>query len=95
MHILVLNEGSLTTNLSANFVVRKTGSGEKGDFLSSSNGVHDVDGGDTCLDHFLGVLSLERIDWLTLDVEEVFSEHSGALINRDTGTIELAAKHFS
>jgi hypothetical protein len=30
-----------------------------------------------------------------LDVEEVFCEYSGALINRDTRTIELAAKHFS
>ena len=30
-----------------------------------------------------------------LDVEEVFCEHSGALLNRDTRTIKLAAKHFS
>jgi hypothetical protein len=34
--------------------------------LASSDGVHNVDGGDTRLDHFLGVLSLVRIDWLTL-----------------------------
>jgi len=31
---------------------------------------------------------------LTLDVEEVLSEHSGALINWDTGTVELTTQHF-
>lgn len=30
-----------------------------------------------------------------LDVEEVFCEYSGTLIDWDTWTIELAAKHFS
>ena len=66
MNILVLNKRSLTTNLSTNFVVRKTGGGEERNLLTSGNGVHDVDGGNACLDHFLGVLSLERIDWLAL-----------------------------
>lgn len=42
--ILVLNEGSLATNLSADFVVRKTSGGEKRDLLTTSDGVHDVDG---------------------------------------------------
>lgn len=66
MNIFVFHERSLTTNLSADFVVRQTSSGEEWDLLSSSDGVHDVYGGDTRLDHFLGVLSLVRIDWLAL-----------------------------
>jgi len=64
--ILVLNEGSLATNLSTNFVVRKTSGGEKGDLLATSDGVHDVDSRDAGLDHFFRILTLVRVDWLAL-----------------------------
>jgi hypothetical protein len=37
MDILVLNERSLTTNLGADFVVRKTSCGEEGNLLSSGD----------------------------------------------------------
>lgn len=64
--VLVLDEGGLTTDLGADFVVRKTGSGEERNFLTTSDGVHDIDSGNTGLDHLLGVLTLEGVDWLTL-----------------------------
>jgi len=92
--ILVLDEGSLTANLGRNFVVRKTSSGEEGNLLTTGNGVHDIDGGDTSLDHLLRILSLIGVNGLTLDVKEVFSEHSGALINWDTRTVELTTQHL-
>jgi hypothetical protein len=66
MHILLFDERCLSTNLSTNLIVRKTSSREKGDFLSSSNGVHDIDSRDTSLDHLLGINSLERVDGLSL-----------------------------
>jgi len=64
--ILVLNEGSLAANLGTDFVVRKTGCREKRDLLTTSDGVHQVDGGDTSLDHFFGIATLVRVDWLAL-----------------------------
>jgi len=66
--ILVLDEGSLTANLGRNFVVRKTSSGEEGNLLTTGNGVHDIDGGDTSLDHLLRILSLIGVNGLTLKI---------------------------
>ena len=66
VHILLLDEGSLTANLSTNLVVRQTGSGEERNLLTSGNRGHRVDGGDTRLDHLLRVVSHARVDWLTL-----------------------------
>lgn len=43
----------LPTNLCGHFVVRQTGGREEGDLLPTGDGVHDVDGGDTRLDHGL------------------------------------------
>jgi hypothetical protein len=65
-HILTFDEGSLSTDLGTNLVMGKTSSGEEGDLLSSGNGGHGINGGDTCLDHLLGVDSLIRINWLSL-----------------------------
>jgi len=93
--IFVLNKGSLATNLGTNFVMRKTGSREEGNLLATGNGVHDIDGRDTGLNHFLGVLTLEGVDGLSLDIEEVLGEHWGSVVNRNTGTVELTAKHLS
>lgn len=49
------DQASLATNLGSNFVVWKTGSGENGNLLTTSNGVHSIDGRDTGGDHFFGV----------------------------------------
>jgi hypothetical protein len=43
VHILVLDEGGLTTNLSTDFVVGQTGGGEERNFLATSDRVHDID----------------------------------------------------
>lgn len=51
----LVDQACLTTNLCSDFIVGKTGSGENGDLLSSGNGVHGVDGGDTSGDHLFGV----------------------------------------
>jgi hypothetical protein len=66
MNVLLLDKGSLSTNLGSDFIVRKTSSGEEGNLLSSSDGVHDVNSGDTSLDHFLGVHSLIWVNRLPL-----------------------------
>ena len=42
--VLVLDEGGLTTDLGADFVVGKTGSREERNFLTTSDGVHNIDG---------------------------------------------------
>lgn len=54
-YALLLNQSSLTTNLGSDFVVRKTGGRENGNFLATSDGVHGIDGGDAGGDHLLGV----------------------------------------
>jgi len=68
---------------------------EQRDLLSTGDGVHDINGGDTSLDHFLGVISLVRVNRLSLDVEEIFGEDWGSMINWDSGTIELATEHLN
>lgn len=66
LHVLALDEGSLTADLGTDLVVRKTGGREERDLLTSGNGGHGIDGRDAGLDHFLGVDPLIRVDWLTL-----------------------------
>ena len=66
MHILMLDQGGLTTNLGTDGVMGETGGREEGNLLATGNGVHDIDGGDTGLDHLLRVVTLERINWLAL-----------------------------
>lgn len=64
--ILLLNERGLTANLCANFIVRETGGGEEWNLLATGDGVHDIDGGDTSLDHLLRVDSLIGVNGLAL-----------------------------
>jgi hypothetical protein len=52
---LLLNQTSLSTNLSSDFVMRETGSGENWNLLSTGNRVHRIDSRDTGGDHFFGV----------------------------------------
>jgi hypothetical protein len=65
-HVLLLHKRGLTTDLSTNLIVRKTGSGEEGNLLTSGDGVHDINSGDTSLDHLLRVNSFVWVNWLTL-----------------------------
>lgn len=106
----LLDQTSLSTDLSSNLIVRKTGGGEDRDLLSSSNGVHRVDSGDTSRDHLLGVnlvhvlasrspqfpepaYSRVRVDGLAIDIQIVFRQHLGTLVNRATRTIENTTQH--
>jgi len=93
--VLVLHKIGLSADLSTNLIMGKTIGREEGDLLSSSDGVHDINGRDTSLDHFLGVVSLIRVNRLSLDIKEIFSEYWGSMIDRDSGTIELATEHLN
>jgi len=93
--ILSLDKGGLTTDLSTNLGVRKTGSREERNLLASSNRGHSVDSGNTRLDHLSGVLSHVRVDRLTLDIEELLSEHRRTLVDGETGTIEGSTEHLN
>mmetsp|Transcript_8400 Transcript_8400/g.12793 ORF Transcript_8400/g.12793 Transcript_8400/m.12793 type:complete len:334 (+) Transcript_8400:495-1496(+) len=92
--VLALDERGLSANLSSDFVMGETGSGEEGDLLSSGDGSHGIDGGDTSLDHLLGVDPLVGVDGLTLDVEELLSQHGRALIDGVSGPVEHATQHL-
>lgn len=72
----------------------ETGSGEEWDLLTTSNGVHDIDGRDTSLNHLLGIVSLEWVDWLSLDIEEILSKNWRTVVDGSSLTIELATKHL-
>lgn len=63
-----LDETGLSTDLGGDFVVRQTGGGEDGNLLTTSDGVHDVDGGNAGLDHLLGIDTRPWVDGLALKV---------------------------
>ena len=65
-NVLALNKRGLTTDLGTNLIVRETGSGEERNLLATGNGVHHVNGRDTCLDHLLWVHSLIGVNRLAL-----------------------------
>lgn len=94
MNVLRLDERRLPDDLGTDFIVRETVSAEKRDLLASSNRVHAVDCGNTCLDHFLRVDPLKWVDWLALDIQELFSKHRRALVDGNSRTIEGPAKHL-
>ncbi len=93
-HVLSFHQRCLPTDLSTDLIVRKTSSGEEWNLLTSGDRVHDVDGGDSGLDHLLWVDSLVGVDGLTLDIEELFSENWRAMINRRARSVERATKHL-
>lgn len=103
------DQTSLPTDLRGDFVVRQTGSREDGDFLTTGNGVHGVNSRDTSGNHFFRVHLLERsalscvkicrtysriwVDRTTVDVQVVFSQNLGSLVNCSSGTIEDTPQH--
>ncbi|KAH3674917.1 hypothetical protein WICPIJ_009426 [Wickerhamomyces pijperi] len=82
------NQPGLSTDLGGNFVVWQTGSGENWDLLTSGNGVHGVDGGDTSGDHFFRVDTSKWVDWGTVDVQVVFGKDLRPLVDWSTGTVK-------
>ena len=62
--------------------------------MTSGDGGHGVDGGDTGLQHFFGVDSLAWVDGLTLDVQEFFSEDGGSLVDGGSRTVEGPSQHL-
>jgi hypothetical protein len=75
-------------------VVRQTVGGEKGDFLTTSDGIHHIYGRNTRLYHFLRINTLVRVDGHTLNIEEVLGEHGGTMVDRCTGAVEGTTQHF-
>ena len=59
----------------------KSSGGEDGNFLSAGDGVHDVDGRDSGLDHGLGVVAGGGVDGLAVDVEVGLGEDLGGVID--------------
>jgi hypothetical protein len=49
---------------STHFIVRKTSGGKDGNFLTTGNGVHGVNGGDTSLNHFFRINTRIWVDGL-------------------------------
>lgn len=94
MDIFVGNQGGLSCDLGTNLVMWKTVSREEWNFLTSSNRVHYIDRGNTSLDHFLWIDSPVWINWLSLDIKELFSENWRTLIDWLSGTVESSSKHF-
>mmetsp|Transcript_38540 Transcript_38540/g.97013 ORF Transcript_38540/g.97013 Transcript_38540/m.97013 type:complete len:354 (-) Transcript_38540:194-1255(-) len=89
-----LHQTGLTTDLSSNFIVWKTGSGENGDLLTTSDRVHGINRRDTCLNHLLRIDTSERIDRLSHNIEVVSSKNRRALIDWDTTAVEYTTEHI-
>ena len=61
--------------------------------LGLAEPVHGIDGGDTGLNHFLGVDAGVRVDGLTLDIKEILSKHRRPVIDGLAGSVEHTAEH--
>ena len=92
--VLLLDERGLTGNLGGDLIVGKTGGGEDGDLLSTGDRVHDVNGGDTGLNHGLGVVTGGGVDGLSVDVEVGLGQDLGGGVDNLSGSVEGSAKHF-
>ena len=55
--------------------------------------VHGIDGGDTGLDHFLGVDARVWVDGLSLDIKEILSQHCRPVIDGLAGSVEHTTEH--
>ena len=92
--ILLLDQQCLPCNLCVNLIMWKTGGGENRNFLSTSNGVHDINGRNTGLDHSFGVITRGRVDWLSVDIQVCFGKNLRCLVDDLTRTIEGLSKHL-
>mmetsp|Transcript_23555 Transcript_23555/g.50104 ORF Transcript_23555/g.50104 Transcript_23555/m.50104 type:complete len:229 (-) Transcript_23555:39-725(-) len=92
--ILLLNKRGLTSNLCGDFVVGKTGSRENGNLLSASDGVHDINGGNSSLNHSLRVITRRGVDGHTVDIKVGLGENLWCLIDNFSRSIEGSTKHL-
>mmetsp|Transcript_17593 Transcript_17593/g.38076 ORF Transcript_17593/g.38076 Transcript_17593/m.38076 type:complete len:323 (-) Transcript_17593:344-1312(-) len=92
--ILQLNEGGLTGNLSGNLIMGQSSSRKNGDFLSTGNRVHDINGRNTSLDHGLGIITRGGVDGLPVDIQVGLRKDLGTGINDLTGSVEGSSKHL-
>ena len=63
------DQRTLATDLSGDFVVGQSVGRKDGNLLPTSDGIHDVNGRDASLDHFLRIDAGVRVDGLTLDLK--------------------------
>lgn len=83
----------LSANLGGNLIVRKSSSREDRNLLSTGNGVHSVDSGDSSLDHLLWVDTLSWVNWLSLDIKEILSQDIWSLVNWLSRSVEDTSEH--
>src|SRR6266571_621697 len=83
----------LAGDLGRDLVVRESGGGEQGEFSSSDECVHSVDGGDACLDEFSRIFPGEGIDGAAVYVEIIVRDDSRATIGWPTAAVEDSTKH--
>ena len=74
--LAMADQASLPADLGCNVIVWQPGCREERDLLASGDGVHCVDGWDACLNHFLRVCALGRVDGGTVNVEERLGQDS-------------------
>ena len=74
--------------------MRKTGGGEERNLLATGNGVHDIDSGDTGLNHFLRISTSVGVNGLTIDIEIVFGKNGRSVVDSNTRTVESTTQHF-
>mmetsp|Transcript_34043 Transcript_34043/g.50535 ORF Transcript_34043/g.50535 Transcript_34043/m.50535 type:complete len:228 (-) Transcript_34043:1446-2129(-) len=79
--VLLLHQRGLTRNLSGDLVMRKTGSREDRNLLSTGNGVHHIDSRDTGLDHGFRVITRRGVNGLSIDIKVGLSKDLGGRIN--------------
>jgi hypothetical protein len=91
---VLLDETGLTHNLGSDVVVGETSTREERNLLTTRNGGHDIDGGDTSANHFSGIDTSTRIDGDTSDITVLFGDDWRATIDRNTGTVEDTTEHI-
>ena len=92
--VLQLDEGGLPGDLGRHLVVGESRGREDGDLLPPRHGVHDVDGGNTRLDHGLGVIPRGGVDGLAVDVEVGLREDLRARVDDLPGPVERPTEHL-
>jgi len=74
--------------------VWEAGGGEDGDFLTTGDRVHDVNGGDSGLDHGLGIIAGGGVDGLSVNVQVGLGQYLGTGVNDFTGAVEGSPQHL-
>ena len=83
----------LTCDLSCQVSVRKTGSGEDRELLSSYQSVQSVDGGYSGLDELCGVVTGCRVHGKSVDIHHLFGDDIGTSVLGSSHTVEYSSQH--